>query len=119
MTDFTNDPIILNNMRACLSFMAKLKGVELKQRLEDYDMKTMLDMMTEMEDMPIKLSFKTRLIHFREDAIIFVLVTLLRAMRVVVWLVGMVLGGEIKQRCENFLIETKEIINDSGKTGRV
>lgn len=115
MTDFTHDPIILGHMRTCLSFMATLKGVELEQRLEDYDMKTMLDMMTEMEDMPIKRSLKARLIHFREDAIIFVLVTLLRAMRVVVWLVGMVLGGEIKQRCENFLIETKEIIKDSSR----
>ena len=111
MTDFTNDPIILGNMRVCLSFMAEMKGVKLEHRLDEYDMKTMLKMMTEMEDMPIRRSFKRRLRGFGLDATIFGLTTFLQVMRPVVWLAGKVFGGEIGQQCEKFLIEAKEVIN--------
>ena len=111
MTDFTNDPIILGNMRVCLSFMAEMKGVRLEHRLDEYDMKTMLKMMTEMEDMPIRRSFKRRLLNFGRGAVILGLTTFLHVMRPVVWLIGKVFGGEIEQQCEKFLIEAKEVIN--------
>jgi len=57
MIDFKNDPDILSNMRICLEGIARIKGVKLQHPLEKYDMDVMLNMMKEMETLPVKRSF--------------------------------------------------------------
>jgi len=69
--DFKDDPGILENMRFCLGAMAKMMNVKLERPLKEYDMETMLKMMSEMEHMPIYRSPKEKLIRFKDSVVLF------------------------------------------------
>lgn len=105
MTDFKNNPAILDNMRTCLVIMAKIKNVKLKHAPGEYDMDTVLNMLTEMENMPNYRSLKNRLIDFKDDAIIFGLTKVLQAVRAIVWSMGKIFGGEAEKTAQKFLAE--------------
>lgn len=69
--EFKDNPDVLNSMRLCLVFMAKITNVKLEHPPNDYDMETMLKMMSEMEHLPIYRSPKEKLVKFKDDVIIF------------------------------------------------
>ncbi len=69
--ELKNNPGILDNMRMCLVFMAKMKNVKLEHPLDEYDMDTMLKMFDEMEHMPVYRSPKKRFIRFKDDVVLF------------------------------------------------
>ncbi len=107
MTDFENDPGILDSMRTCLILMAKMKGVKLQRAADGYDMITMLNMMEEMESMPMRYPLKVRLRRFKDDAIIFCLTKVLQGVRCFMWLAGKIFGGEVERQAQEFLEQTK------------
>ena len=103
MTDFENDPGVLNNMRICLVSIAKMKGIRLKRNLDEYDMKTMLNMFEEMENMPIHRTPTQRLIRFKDDVVIFGAGILLWILGKIIFIIGKIYGGETEVKAQETL----------------
>jgi len=105
MIDFKNDPDILSNMRICLEGIARIKGVKLQHPLEKYDMDVMLNMMKEMETLPVKRSFKGKIVRFKDSILAFIIDILIYILRKCIFLIGWFCGGEVKIRAEKLLKE--------------
>lgn len=108
MTDFKNNPGVLDDMRMCLVFMAKLKGVKLKQNVEEYDMLTMLDMFHEMEAMPRHYTFKERIANFKNDVLIFAAGVLMKITVGLLFITGKIFGGDAEIEAQRILADLKQ-----------